>query len=88
MYQKRWYQKQALEHNDESMAGAINALVLTLTEASRKMNAVRGDISYLKDEWSDKEAKRKSAEVTQQDVIPIGRILGERKINYSRGDGE
>lgn len=83
------YQKQALEHNDESMVGAINVLVLTLTEASRKMNAVRGDLSYLKDEWNDKEAKRKSAEVKQHDVIPtIRRILGERKINYSRGDGE
>lgn len=65
------YQKQALEHNDEGMVGAINVLVLTLTEASRKMNAVRGDLSYLKDEWNDKEAKRKSAEVKQQFAEPL-----------------
>lgn len=65
------FQKQALENNDESMAGAINALVLTLMEASRKMNSVRGDLSYLKDEWNDKEAKRKSAEVKQQFAEPL-----------------
>lgn len=65
------YQKQALEHNDESMVGAINALVLALTEAGRKMNDVRGDLSYLKDEWNDKEAKRKSAEVKQQFAEPL-----------------
>ena len=60
------HQKQALEHNDESMVGAINALVLALTEAGRKMNDVRGDLSCLKDEWNEKEAK-----ATQQFAEPL-----------------
>lgn len=51
------YQKQALEHNDESMVGAINALVLALTEAGRKMNDVRGDLSCLKTNGTKRKLK-------------------------------
>lgn len=65
------YQKQALINDDMSMAGAIDVLVQTLTEAGRKMNSVIGDLSYLEDEWNGKEAKRKSAEVKQQFSEPL-----------------
>jgi hypothetical protein len=79
------YQKQALEHNDESMVGAINALVLTLTEASRKMNAVRGDLSCLKDEWNEKEAKatQQFAEPLPKNCLPGSIVWGNKRINLN-----